>query len=417
MASGFGNIVTQTQSRGGVVGPINNVQFTVGWDSSSGVAILVGTYAQWGLQSGGVTDNEVLMGTDDNTSFERSSTQSLDTDQLYQWRGLTINVDTGQTRTGSTENFKTYAQNPTCPTPSASSITGSSATIAATGYALNVTTSTGTAYLQYKAASSGTWITATYAVASSGNLSANLTSLSLGTTYDVRVLIERNTENVTSIAGTTYQFTTTSPTATSAAATSVGGTTATLNGSYNAVGAVGGDPLTVRFEYGTTTGLGTNVTVASATGTGSVSTSTNLTGLALNTTYYFRIRAFTSTADVAGSTLSFTTSTPTASTSAATAVEATTATLNGSYNAAGAVIGAPVTVRFDWGPTISYGNSTTITTTATGSGSVNTSTNVTGLTANTLYYFRIYISYSTGSADGGQLSFTTLTGQSTMMVF
>lgn len=309
MANGTPNITTANRSNGAVVGSTANNNFEVGWTSSSGLDILVDTYVQYGYASGSVNDNDQVLGRDEATSYTRNTTIGLDADTNYQWRGLAINVDTGQTGTGSTQNFKTNAAQPTCPTPSSSSITGTSATITANSYNMNVVASSGTAYLQYKKASAGSWTTATSSVTTSGNLSSNLTGLSMGTLYDVRVLIERNTENATSVAGTTHQFTTLAPSATTNAASDITSTTATLNGTYNAQNAVIGAPVTVRFEWGSTPSYGNTVTITtSATGSGSTPTSTGLTGLTPSTTYYFRLVALNADATTNGAQETFTTS-------------------------------------------------------------------------------------------------------------
>jgi hypothetical protein len=102
-------------------------------------------------------------------------------------------------------------------------------------------------------------------------------------------------------AGTTYgsqltfktsNSTVTAPTAATVAATAVTASSATLNGQVNAKGAT----TTVTFEYGTTTAYGS--TKAATPGTVSGATATNvaaaLTGLAANTTYYYRVKAVNS---------------------------------------------------------------------------------------------------------------------------
>src|SRR3569623_1555465 len=98
------------------------------------------------------------------------------------------------------------------------------------------------------------------------------------------------------------------PTATTGAASSISATGATLNGTVNDNGA----STTVTFDYGTTTGYGTNVAATTggtvAAGSGSTAVSKTLTGLTCNTTYHFRVKGVNSAGTTNGSDASFTTS-------------------------------------------------------------------------------------------------------------
>jgi hypothetical protein len=90
-------------------------------------------------------------------------------------------------------------------------------------------------------------------------------------------------------------------------------------------------------------------------------------------------------------------------TSPATNVASFSATLNGSVNPNGAA----TTVYFQYGPTTSYG-STTPMQTQTGNTVRTISANITGLTASTVYHFRIVAHNSAGTTYGGDRTFTTL---------
>jgi hypothetical protein len=90
---------------------------------------------------------------------------------------------------------------------------------------------------------------------------------------------------------------------------------------------------------------------------------------------------------------------PTATTQAASSITSTSAQLNSYVNPNG----ASTTIYFQYGLTTSYGSTTT-------SGSIGTSagnygTTVSGLTANTLYHFRIVAYNSGGTNYGGDLTF------------
>ncbi|MFN8121538.1 MAG: choice-of-anchor C family protein [Thermoleophilia bacterium] len=108
-------------------------------------------------------------------------------------------------------------------------------------------------------------------------------------------------------AGSTVRLDRTSPTATTAAASGIGTGTATLNGSVNPGG---GSATDAWFEWGTSPGSLTNTTAISPAGTGSsaVAQTAAISGLAFNSTYYFRMVAEDAAGNrTNGSTLSVTT--------------------------------------------------------------------------------------------------------------
>jgi len=96
------------------------------------------------------------------------------------------------------------------------------------------------------------------------------------------------------------------PIATTNIATNVGSAAATLNGVVNASGLT----TTVKFEYGATTSYGNLVTAtpSSLTGVDDVSVSAAIAGLALGTTYHFRVVAINSAGTVNGADRIFVTS-------------------------------------------------------------------------------------------------------------
>jgi len=96
---------------------------------------------------------------------------------------------------------------------------------------------------------------------------------------------------------------------------------------------------------------------------------------------------------------------PTVTTTAATNIAATTATLNGSVNANG----NSTTTSFEYGLTTAYGSTATATPSpVTGSSANAISANITGLTANTLYHFRAKGVNGGGTTNGNDMTFTTL---------
>ena len=96
---------------------------------------------------------------------------------------------------------------------------------------------------------------------------------------------------------------------------------------------------------------------------------------------------------------------PTATTTAATNISLTGATLNGNINSNGAV----TTVTFDYGTSTAYGTNTAATpaTVAANAGST-VSLALTGLSCSTAYHFRVNGMNSVGTTNGLDQSFTTL---------
>ena len=92
---------------------------------------------------------------------------------------------------------------------------------------------------------------------------------------------------------------------------------------------------------------------------------------------------------------------PTVTTLPATAVTNTSATLNGTVNPNG----LPTDYHFEWGPTISYGNSTPITAAGSGSAAVTVDANITSLTPGTTYHNRLVAQNSSGTTYGSDVAF------------
>ncbi len=91
----------------------------------------------------------------------------------------------------------------------------------------------------------------------------------------------------------------------------------------------------------------------------------------------------------------------------ATNIASAEATLNGTVNANT----LSTDVYFDWGLTSSYGNTLTANPpTVTGTGATPVMINISSLTSNTTYHFRVRGSNAAGAANGGDLTFTTSSG-------
>lgn len=189
------------------------------------------------------------------------------------------------------------------------------------------------------------------------------------------------------------------PTVTANDAGNVQTTTATLNASF----VKGTKTITAHgFRYGTSSGNYPSSCSGTVSGT---NFSADITGLTANTTYYYQAYVTTADGTVYSNEKSFTTSPipPTVTTNDATNIQTTTATLNASY----AQGSKPITARgFNYGTT---SGSYTEHISGTVSGST-FSANITGLTANTTYYYQAFVTTDDGTVYGNEKSFKTNLG-------
>jgi len=187
---------------------------------------------------------------------------------------------------------------------------------------------------------------------------------------------------------------------------SVGETSFTADSS---VGDDMGEGITNRgFCYSSSTSNPTTANSTKQVGSGTGSFSTSITGLAAGVTYYIRSYAINAAGTSYGAvkTQTTTTAAPTVTTGAVTNIAITTATVAGNVTDDH---GAAVSTRG-----ICYATTANPTTAsdkvASGSGEGSFSSNLTGLSPNTLYYARAYATNSVGTSYGSQTSFTTLQG-------
>ncbi len=133
-----------------------------------------------------------------------------------------------------------------------------------------------------------------------------------------------------------------------------------------------------------------------------------LSGLTNDTPYYFRIAAVDEagnesapSAEVNGTPVN---PPPTATTTAATNVSFTSATLNGTVNPNG----TSTTVTFEWGTTMSYGNVVTADQSPVdGSVDVSVSATIAALVPSTTYHYRVVAENTGGPSTGVDRTFTT----------
>jgi hypothetical protein len=194
------------------------------------------------------------------------------------------------------------------------------------------------------------------------------------------------------------------PTLTTGSASDLTPGAATLNGSVNPEGVSIGECF---FEYGETTSYGKTVPCAESSaeiGSGNtpVAVHANVTGL-VAANYHFRLVA-SQTVKGFGQDSSFVALVPPAVEGAyATEVAATSATLNGGVNPRS----SDTIYHFEYGTDAGYGSSTP----DTGAGASATSqpalAHLQGLTADTIYHYRLVATNANGTADGPDSTFTT----------
>jgi len=327
---------------------------------------------------------------------------------------------------GTVQSFVTLAA-PTVTTQAATAVTGSGATLNASG---NPNAAATTGWFRYDTTDPGTCDDSfgTRAPASGGTalgsgtsavaFSQTLSGLAAATTYYYCAI---GSNSVGTSYGAVMSFATTAaPTVTTTAATAVTSTAATLNGSGNPNNLA----ATGWFRYSTTNpgtcndSFGTRAPGSGGTslgaGSSAVAYSQALSGLTSGTTYYYCALASNSVGTGVGTVLSFTTpGAPTVTTNAATAITSTDATLNGTASPnLSATTGwfrysttNPGTCNDAFGTRAPAASGASL---GSGSSPVAYSQAVTGLTSGTTYYFCAIAQNAAGTRFGAVLSFTTL---------
>lgn len=186
-----------------------------------------------------------------------------------------------------------------------------------------------------------------------------------------------------------------------ATGTTISGTT--LQGTLTSMGDY--SPVYVYFQYGLTTGYGTNT--VEQTKTAATGFNQAISGLSAGTLYHFRaVVRYGISSYVYGNDNSFTTTSynsPTVTTGSAAGVTQTGAVIQGSVTSMGDY--SPVYAYFQWGLTTGYEQSPTAEQTKTVTGGFSAS--LSGLSASTTYYFRAVLRYGSNYVYGAQGTFTT----------
>jgi len=242
-----------------------------------------------------------------------------------------------------------------------------------------------------------------------------ISGLSPSTSYYFRL---RAQNAFGTVDGTTFTFTTntnpplpgSAPTTHTDSATDITRTTANLNGHVNP----NNSATSYWFEYGETSEFGSATALQGAgSGNTSLPASVSISNLKPLTKYYFRLNSQNAYGTVNGSIVSFTTAGPRApgapqpDTTSATNISTSTATLNAKVNPEG----DQTSYWFEYGTDSLLGNilgSTTKTAIAgNGTTPVSVSADITSLSSNTKYYFRVVAENSYGTVSGDTVTFTT----------
>ncbi|HEX4930151.1 MAG TPA: hypothetical protein VFV62_05515, partial [Gaiellaceae bacterium] len=318
---------------------------------------------------------------------------------------------------GTTYHYRVVATNSSGTARGVDGIfTTSSAPVAVTGSATNVTVTSATLngtvdpnsrsttwYFEYgtstgygtktaeKSAGAGT---------STSSVSVSVSGLTRGRLYHYRLVA---TSDAGTSRGADQTFsTTTAPAVVTGSATSIGVTSAKLNGAVTP----NGQATTWYFEYGTSTSYGSKTAARSAgSGTRAVNVSSSLTRLRTTTTYHYRLVATNSSGTTFGGDRSFSTAlSPFVRTDPAQNVGPATATLAGVVDPRGRA----TTWWFEYGTSTSYGSQTSRRSAGSGVATRAVSASLSNLRPGTTYHFRLVARNDAGTTNGADVTFTTV---------
>jgi hypothetical protein len=232
-------------------------------------------------------------------------------------------------------------------------------------------------------------------------ISGTTISLTANTTYHYSAFADNGNGDIVNSPDTTFT-TLPTPTTTTSSASSITATSATFNG-FITNGNVAGQHY---FEYGTTSGVYTTQTTTT-TNTASASQqaiSANVSSLTTSVPIYYRSVLVVDGITYTGAQQTFTPgNAPIISLNPITSLLNTSVTLNGLVNSGGIA----TNYQFQYGTTVALGSSTTLTANGTGTTSLPVTANLTGLTPNTTYYYRLTAVNASGTNFTSIEQFTT----------
>ncbi|MDA8242415.1 MAG: hypothetical protein M0Z67_18850 [Nitrospiraceae bacterium] len=301
-----------------------------------------------------------------------------------------------------TANATTMAAAPSATTDPVSNNAGNTATLNAT---VNPNGAETSVYFEWGTTTAYGNTTSTQiipAVTGSIPITADISGLKANTPYHYRI-VATNSAGTTNGSDVSFTTPVIAPSAVTNPASGTTGNTATLNATVNPNGA----ETSVYFEWGTDTSYG-NITSTQtiSVGVDDVAVTAYISGLTVGLTYHYRLVATNSIGTTYGADVSFTTPSnapPLAVTDPATNKNGNSATLNATVNPNGLETSA----YFEWGLTASYGNTTPTQTLPAGIDNVSVSANITGLSINTTYHYRIVAVNVDGTTNGQDMTFTT----------
>ncbi len=382
----------------------NTGVFTLAWEASAPAAGL--TYTLQHKPASGGSFSTVATGLTSPEYAFTSGNKEEEGDWVY--RVSASNESAESEYSGASAAIKVDRSAPVVVTEPATSITQTSATLNATVNPKDQTVSE----CEFEYGTSEAYGTSVPCSSLPGSgespvmVSAPVTGLVANTTYHFRIVATN--VNGTS-QGSDQMFTTlpNPPAVVTEAASPLTQTTATLNATVNPEGS---NVTNCHFEYGTTPAYGLSAPCASLPGSGTspVAVSASVGSLTASTTYHFRIVATNASGTSKGSDETFTTlpNPPTVVTGAATSVTRTMATLNATVNPEDGLVSD---CHFEYGTSEASGTSVPCSALpGSGESPVAVSASVTGLTANTTYYFRIVATNPGGTSSGAEQTFKTL---------
>jgi len=193
------------------------------------------------------------------------------------------------------------------------------------------------------------------------------------------------------------------PGATTLPAGSITQTGATLNGTVDPQA----EATSYFFEYGTTTAYGLTTGTVGAGDGAPVDASAAVTGLTANTTYHFRLVAVNASGRTDGADMEFRTAPnplpPTVANQRARDIVIDVARLTATVDPNGNA----TTVRFEWGTSTRYGNTTPEQAAGSGTAPVLMSAPLAALSPRTTYHWRTIATNAAGTVRGRDRSFTT----------